>query len=239
MVLETRQDPQDGTRPGPAASATPDASERAAASAPRGYAKGRATRRLILDEAMTLFGEVGYRGASLREIAARCGISHPGLLHHFPTKEALLLAVLAHRDAVDEQELDLEAVRGVHRLHHLADIVALNATRRGIVELYCVLSAESTAADHPAHDFFAARYTRSVRLCAQGYAQAAEDGALRTPIDPERAARQLIALMDGLQVQWLLDPDSVDMAGDVRAHLAGQLVPAAAAGAGAGTGTRA
>ncbi|WP_448058566.1 TetR/AcrR family transcriptional regulator [Cellulomonas hominis] len=214
MVLETGQD---------APSAQPRVSARPAQ--PRGYAKGRATRRLVLDEAMALFGEVGYRGASLREIAARCGISHPGLLHHFPTKEALLLAVLEHRDVVDTTEFDFQTVRGVDRLTRMADLVALNETRRGIVELYCVLSAEATAADHPAHDHFVARYVHSVNLCAEGYAQAAEDGALRPGIDPPRAGRQLVALMDGLQVQWLLDPAGVDMAGDVRAHLAGQLVP--------------
>src|SRR4051794_13431713 len=67
-----------------------------------GYAKGRAKRQDILDQATALFGEAGYRGTSLREIAARCGLSHPGLLHHFPTKESLLLAVLEHRDAEDQ-----------------------------------------------------------------------------------------------------------------------------------------
>nr|MYU47886.1 TetR family transcriptional regulator [Streptomyces sp. SID7803] len=72
----------------------------------RGYAKGRAKREEILDQAMAMFGEAGYRGASLRVIATRCGISHPGLLHHFPTKESLLLAVLEHRDAVDDQWLE-------------------------------------------------------------------------------------------------------------------------------------
>ncbi len=218
MVLETGQDTPSAQQP---ASAHPPQ--------PRGYAKGRATRRLVLDEAMALFGEVGYRGASLREIAARCGISHPGLLHHFPTKEALLLAVLEHRDVVDTRELDFQTVRGVDRLTRMADLVELNATRRGIVELYCVLSAEATAADHPAHDHFVARYVHSVDLCAEGYAQADEDGALLPGIDPRRAGRQLVALMDGLQVQWLLDPAGVDMAGDIRAHLAGQLIPLRAA----------
>ena len=51
-----------------------------------GYARGRATREEILDVAMQLFGEVGYRTASLREVASRVGISHPGLLHHFASK---------------------------------------------------------------------------------------------------------------------------------------------------------
>ena len=60
----------------------------------RGYANGRARRQIILDEAATLFGEVGYRAASLREIATRVGISHPGLLHHFPTRAALMAGVV-------------------------------------------------------------------------------------------------------------------------------------------------
>src|SRR3954447_8882935 len=66
-----------------------------------GYAKGRATREEILDSAMQLFGEVGYHTASLREVSARVGISLPGLLHHFPSKAALLGAVLVHRDEID------------------------------------------------------------------------------------------------------------------------------------------
>ncbi len=117
----------------------------------RGYAKGRAKREEILDQAMAMFGEAGYRGASLRVIANRCGISHPGLLHHFPTKESLLLAVLEHRDAVDGEWLEAGRPTGVDRLRRLVDLAALNAQRRGIVELFCVLSAEATSADHPAH----------------------------------------------------------------------------------------
>src|SRR4051794_33036734 len=50
------------------ASSTSDA---ATSRARGGYAKGRATREEILDSAMQLFGEVGYRTASLREVSAR------------------------------------------------------------------------------------------------------------------------------------------------------------------------
>ena len=193
----------------------------------RGYANGRARRQLILDEATALFGEVGYRAASLREIATRVGISHPGLLHHFPAKQALLLAVLEHRDAVDAERFGLDHLQGVELLRHMVDLVEFNATRPGIVELYCVLSAESTALDHPAHAFFVSRYARSVEQCAGGFEGAQAAGLLRPGIDPDAAARAFVALMDGLQVQWLLDRDSVDMAAVLRATLA-QLVVAGA-----------
>lgn len=189
----------------------------------RGYAKGRAKRREIIDHAMVMFGEVGYRGASLREIAARCAISHPGLLHHFPTKESLLLAVLEHRDEVDNARLVEDGSDGLTTLRRLTDLVALNATRRGIVELYAVLSAEATSADHPAHGYFVTRYRTAVDSAVLAYTQARAADALRGGIEPEAAGRQLVALMDGMQVQWLLDDGTIDMAGVVRAHVQSQL----------------
>ncbi len=197
----------------------------------RGYAKGRAKRREIIEQAMAMFGEVGYRGASLREVAARCGISHPGLMHHFATKEALLQAVLEHRDREDAAWMadgpggadgpgDAE---GVGALRRMADLMALNATRRGIIELFSVLAAEATWSEHPAHDYFVRRYQHSLATIGRAFAQAGEAGALRPHVDPILAARQLIALMDGLQLQWLYDDGATDMEAGVRAFLQAQL----------------
>jgi len=192
----------------------------------RGYAKGRAKRREIVDQAMALFGEVGYRSASLREIAARCGISHPGLIHHFPTKESLLVAVLKQRDEADGAWTFADGAVGVGQLRRLVELVALNATRRGIVEMFTVLSAEATSADHPAHAYFVERYRASVAVATEGFARARDEGVLRPDVDPGTAARQLIALMDGLQVQWLIDGAATDMAADVRAYIQAQLTVA-------------
>jgi hypothetical protein len=55
------------------------------------------------------------------------------------------------------------------------------------------------------------------------YAHARKVGALRPTIDPALAAAQLVALMDGLQLQWLLDGGVTDMAAIVRAHIQNQL----------------
>lgn len=187
--------------------------------AERGYAKGRAKRAEIIERATALFGEAGYRGSSLREIAARCGISHPGLLHHFPTKESLLIAVLEHRDEQDVERFLTPPVVGVDQLRRLVALAAHNETRRGIVELFAVLSAEATAPDHPAHPYFVERYRASIGSTEAAYATAREAGALRDGVDPLVAARELVALMDGLQLQWLLDGGATPMAAVIRAHV--------------------
>lgn len=99
----------------------------------------------------------------------------------------------------------------------------LNAERRGIVELFSVLAAEATSAEHPAHAYFVERYRNLVLTTAVSYGEARDAGALREGIDPGEAAQQLIALMDGLQTQWLLSGCATDMAGVMRAHLQAQL----------------
>lgn len=181
------------------------------------YAKGRARREQILTEAVALFAESGYQAASLRDLATRCGLSLAGLLHHVGDKQSLLLAVLERRDVEDVAASDLVAGSGRERLAALVDVVRRNAGRRGIVELFSVLSAEATSPAHPAHAFFDARYRRIVATLADAFADCSHPA-------PSSAARRLVAVMDGLQVQWLLHPDDVDMVAEVAAQIEQELV---------------
>jgi AcrR family transcriptional regulator len=186
------------------------------------YAKGRARREQILTEAVALFAESGYQAASLRDLAARCGLSLAGLLHHVGDKESLLLAVLERRDVDDASSMGAatgpQTATGRERLATLVEVVRRNTQRRGIVELFSVLSAEATSPDHPAHAFFDARYRTIVTMLTEAFADCGHPA-------PGSAARRLVAVMDGLQVQWLLHPEHVDMAADVQAQIALELLP--------------
>lgn len=186
------------------------------------YANGRATREQLLLAATALFAEVGYHAASLREVAARAGVSHPGLLHHFPSKAALLAAVLEQRDEQDDVALQVDVAAGVDPLTALAHLVERNTRRPDVVQLFVTLSAEATARDHPAHDFFRRRYADLVVRVEQYVQALAVEDRLRDGIEPHDAARLLVAAMDGLQVQWLLaasDGTPVDMVGAFRTQL--------------------
>ena len=185
----------------------------AVARKPRGeYAKTKARKTAILDAALEVFSQSGYRSGSLRDVAMKVGISEAGLLHHFPNKVRLLEAVLEHRDDLSRERFDINAADGAHTLHGLVDLAAYNASVPGVVELYCTLSAEATSPEHPAHEYFAQRYNETRALISDAFRQLRDEGLLTFDVDPHRAAVTTIAIMDGLQVQWLLDRDVVDMA---------------------------
>lgn len=58
------------------------------------YSVGQARREAILQAAMRLIGDAGYHGFSLRDLGREVGISHPAVIYHYPSKEALLRAVV-------------------------------------------------------------------------------------------------------------------------------------------------
>ncbi|MFI6858165.1 TetR family transcriptional regulator [Streptomyces sp. NPDC050416] len=173
--------------------------------------KAQQRRQEILQIAMDTFAARGYNNASLQEIADRAGVTQAGVLHYFRSKAQLLTSVLELRDATDIEQLGPERPRGMAFLRHLVDTVRRNAEREGIVRLYAVLSAESVTEGHPAQDYFRDRYTGLRAMVTEALAEASELGEIRADANLEDAANAIIAVMDGLQVQWLLAPDSVDM----------------------------
>lgn len=192
---------------------------------PRGeYAKTSAKRTAILDAALEVFAESGYRKGSLRDVATRVEMSEAGLLHHFPNKSALLAAVLDRRDDLSLEYLAPESDDGVIDLRGLIALAEHNASIPGVVELYCTLSAEATAASHPAHEYFIRRYDYTRARLTQAFEKLERDGLLADDVVPRNAAIATIAMMDGLQVQWLLDRGVVDMAEALRDFFRGFVV---------------
>ena len=74
-----------------------------------GTPRGERSKETILEAALPLFARQGYRGASLASIASAAGLTQPGLLHHFPSKEELLLGLLDWRDRDDGKRLSVAA----------------------------------------------------------------------------------------------------------------------------------
>lgn len=193
------------------------------------YAKSAERRQAIVDAAFDVFATRGFRSGSLREVAERVGMSQTSLLHHFPSKEELLLAVLANRDRV-EPVLAPDALRGLRdddaRIPavRFIDLITTQAEANvgvpGVIQLYAVLSGEGVTDGHPGRAYFTARFARMRAGYVADLEHLRELGLLREGVDPVTAAATIIALWDGIQLQWLYDQDAVDMAGALRDYLA-------------------
>ncbi|NII51672.1 TetR/AcrR family transcriptional regulator [Frigoribacterium endophyticum] len=180
---------------------------------PGRYRKGIAKREAILDAALPVFGKVGFHGASLREVARQCGVSHQSLMHYFPTKDALLMAVLRRRDERLRQHFD--DVGGM-RLAELVELAEYNVDVPAVISLFITASAEATSSDHPAHDYYADHYDRIVSSTSAYLGVAERRGWLRDGFTAETAARVVLAVQDGLQLQWLYRRDEVHVAETMR-----------------------
>jgi len=170
-------------------------------------------RQDILRAALATFGSRGYKSGSLAEIADQVGITHAGVLHHFGTKDQLLLDVLLYRDQTDVENLEGKHIPGgLDLFRHLVETARLNATRPGIVQAFAVLSGDSVTDGHPAKDWFRARYTQLRGEVRDALRSVCSDDDPPSDAAVDDAAASILAVMDGLQVQWLLDRDEVDLA---------------------------
>ena len=168
----------------------------------------------ILRAAIETFGAKGSTNGTLSDIAEQVGMTHAGVLHHFGSKHNLLLEVLEFRDHDDVAHLADQHIPGGPALFaHLVGTAQRNALRPGIVQVFTVLSAESVTEGHPAKGYFQERY-RNLRgeIDTAFRALCAQEG-VADPDTIDRAAASILAVMDGLQLQWLLDPTAVDLAG--------------------------
>lgn len=190
-------------------------------------ARGEQSRQAILDMAERHFGEFGYRGASTAAIASEVQISDPGLLHHFGSKDGLLMALLNRRYSRDSEKLRSgEHLSATELADNLETIAKENLEQRNEVRLTMVLLAESISREHPGHEYFQMRYVRARGIVARHIKTLQAAGDLAIDSDAEAVASLMLAILDGLQLQWLLDPE-VDMVAGVRAfnHLVRLALP--------------
>ncbi|GHG14523.1 MULTISPECIES: TetR/AcrR family transcriptional regulator [Amycolatopsis] len=187
---------------------------------PRGsYAKSAEVRQKILDACVEAFGTGGFHGTTMKEIAQRAGISQTGLLHHFSSKTELLTEVLATHER--ETAKIVREADDLHALQAQLRVVQANEARPGMVQLHNILASEATASDHPAHETYRLRYDNLRLHLTRIFAELRGRGRLKVDTKPEILANLLVAVIDGLQIQWLYNPGAADVSAGVEAFLAG------------------
>jgi AcrR family transcriptional regulator len=180
-----------------------------ATAAPRrgGYRKGAERRAQILDEMIRMVAEQGVDASSLRSVAEALGITHAALRHYFPSRDDLLLAVYREHE-VREQGAPGRLETAIGDMRESAE---RNRAVPGLVQLYTTLAADAVQEGHPAtREFMRDRFTRLRAALAARIERDQAVGRIRDDLDPVDLASLSIAASDGLQVQWLLDPEAVD-----------------------------
>ncbi len=188
------------------------------------YRTGLRRREQIIDAATAVFAEYGYAGGSVRTIADRIGVSPASLLQHFGSKEGLLMAVLEDWDR-RTVEARLTDVTGLDYFRRLPEVIGAHLAQRGLLELFSTMAAEATSPSHPAHKFIQQRYAENLATLAAHVREAIATGEIAelTPAAIDHEVRLVTAVLDGIGLQWLLDP-STDVTGTVGTYINRTLV---------------
>ncbi|PJM74591.1 TetR/AcrR family transcriptional regulator [Bifidobacterium simiarum] len=189
-------------------------------------------REQIVRVASELMAERGYWGTSLQEVADACGLTVAGLIHHVQSKTGLLMMILEQednralvdisrqidgaertgesggkRDSGDEdgpdrvQDMSFGNLSLAQACHVLVEYNARNPEK---VRLYSMLDAEALDSTHPAYEWLRNREHFTLEVMRE---LAAKEPSVD---DPMICARKVLALMDGLQLQWLRDSEHLD-----------------------------
>jgi AcrR family transcriptional regulator len=187
------------------------------------YAKGVARRRQIIESATAQFASRGVDGTSLRTLGDAIGVSHATLRHYFASRDELLVEVYrAHEEqgarGGDEAGGDEtgDGGGGAVGAGGAVELMAASADRNrsipGLVRLYATLTTDALQEHHPVpQEFIRERFAAVRERLAASIREGQAAGRIATDIDPVDAAALVIAASDGLQVQWLLAPDEVDV----------------------------
>jgi AcrR family transcriptional regulator len=175
----------------------------------RSYRKASERRAEILSRAIELFAERGV-DASLRAIGDAIGVSHAALRYYFASRDELLVEVYRAHERMEHERPPPDEVSAVAVMERSAE---RNRAIPGLVELYATLTTDALQGQqHPVtRDFVQDRFRQLRARLADRIRTGQRAGAIAAEIEPDDAAALVIAASDGLQLQWLLDPDAVDV----------------------------
>src|SRR6185295_18059063 len=152
----------------------------------------------IVETAIRLFAEKGFRGTTTRESAAACGVAEPVLYQHFATKRDLFNAIIdaqSQKDAGPFEEIlqpFLEKSDDLGFLTALAgEILAWHANDPGCMRLLLFSALEGSELS----EMFVERHASVFLSKISGYlARRMEEGGLRK-MNPELASRAFFGMV--------------------------------------------
>ncbi|MCW2613010.1 MAG: transcriptional regulator [Frankiales bacterium] len=152
--------------------------------------------------ALQAFVELGYHGATIRDIARRAGLSVPGVYHHFPSKQHLLVALLdlTMDDLLTRsRQARAQGDGPVERFSRVVECLALFHMHRR--DLGFIGASEMRSVAEPARSRIAATRTEQQRMVDDEVEEGCRRGLFRAP-HPHEAARAVVTLCTALPQWW-------------------------------------
>ena len=183
--------------------------------------RGESRREELLKAAATLFAERGYASTSMGDVAAAVGVTQQALLYYFGNKAGLLHAVIDQRDGISlEFAKELAELGGVEGIEQLPRYAHRNVADPGLARLFTVLVAENLQPGDVAHDHFVTRYRNLRALIEQLIIGGQDAGDFDPAVDARLKSVEILAFVEGLNTQWLLDPEAIDLVAATEAYAA-------------------
>ena len=160
------------------------------------------SRQAILDVACRRFHERGYAGTSLNEIIRGSGLTKGGFYFHFPSKEALAVAVV--RDSYERwgqwaTETAMAESRAIDRLFAIPRaLAALEARERGLSSQRRLV--EELSRDPNLKAEVSGPIRAQIAIAADLIRQAQAEGDVRPEVDPQATAELAFGAFTGLEI---------------------------------------
>ena len=171
------------------------------------------TRVRILEAAYRVFARRGYEAATVEEITAECGVAKGALYGHFASKEELFRTILIEHVRTRAAETAALLDPGLPLRESMFRIIEASWATCRTDPVWSPLLMECWALagrDEWGRETVAALFDHCSTALAQFLSGAQRAGLVRADVDVRRAARLLLALNDGLVLQWQAQPDKVD-----------------------------
>ncbi len=179
---------------------------------PSNGGKGRsvvsARRGEILEAALEVLADRGFKHTSIDAVAERAGLTRQGVLHYFPSKKRLFLEVLNLRNELNREHLADRNV-GEDWAGDFAEAVAFEQDHPSLARVQCVVLAEAVTGQEPARSYVRDR-CRTVQDHLAGHLAARYGDRLPSGLDTRTGATALFALVEGIHQLWLADQDGED-----------------------------
>ena len=168
------------------------------------------TRGRILDAAVRKFAIAGYDAASVEDICTEAGVSKGAFYHHFPTKQAIFLALMQAWLALIDTGLDAAREDTVPKtLLHMTDLLpGVFAAAEDRLPMFLEFWLQASR-DETVWKAIIAPYRHYQESFSKLIADGVAEGSLK-PVDSQVAAQAIVSLAVGLVLQGVLDPHGAD-----------------------------